>query len=241
MLGCGLDRAGICIPGFVSVPGGTDEDLESGGVFTVGVAAPFGEGCISPLAPASLFVKDEIAHPAHEASFCGVPILGAPVGATSGGGRTLSGNVCPYRFTLCRYCSRHLLAWSRTIFSLSINDGHTAGRIFIAQSSSVKKSEVAASAIRAALRAWTKGSRNDRVKAATSTFVLVLGPRFFAIFPKQIVVFVRMPGCSSFAVFARCRRSSPLITRSDSFGTTTKTALTVCSRTTGARSAKPVT
>ena len=66
-------------------------------------------------------------------------------------------------------------------------------------------------------------------------------PKFRAIFPRQIVVLVRMPGCSSFAVLARCRSSSPLMIRSDSFGTTTSTALTVSSLTTGARSVKPVT
>jgi hypothetical protein len=68
-----------------------------------------------------------------------------------------------------------------------------------------------------------------------------LAPKFLAILPKHIVVFVLIPGCSSFAVFARCLNSSPLIVRSDSFGTTTSTALTVCSRTTGATSEKPVT
>ena len=55
-----------------------------------------------------------------------------------------------------------------------------------------------------------------------------------------MVVFVRIPGCSSFAVFARCFKSSPLIVRSESLVTTVKTALTVCSRTTGARSENPV-
>ena len=61
-------------------------------------------------------------------------------------------------------------------FSLSTNDGHRAGRILVAQSSSVKTSEVAASASRAALRACTKGSRNEREKADTSTFCLVWSP-----------------------------------------------------------------
>ena len=42
-----------------------------------------------------------------------------------------------------------------------------------AQSSSVKQSAVASNAINAAIRAWTNGSRNDRRKAAVSTFSLV--------------------------------------------------------------------
>ena len=58
-------------------------------------------------------------------------------------------------------------------FSLSSNDGHRAGRILVAQSSSVKISDVAASASKAALRACTKGSRSERAKAATSIFCLV--------------------------------------------------------------------
>lgn len=66
-------------------------------------------------------------------------------------------------------------------------------------------------------------------------------PKLRAIFPKQMVVFVRMPGCSSLDVFARCFSSSPLITRSDSLVTTVKTALTVCSRSSGATSVNPVT
>lgn len=48
---------------------------------------------ISPLAPPSLLVNDEMAHPVQELSFCGVPMRGAFVLATSGGGRTLSGMV----------------------------------------------------------------------------------------------------------------------------------------------------
>jgi len=66
-------------------------------------------------------------------------------------------------------------------------------------------------------------------------------PSFRAILPRQMVVFVLMPGCSSLAVFARCRSSSPFIILSESFGTTIRTALTVCSRTNGATSLKPVT
>lgn len=60
-----------------------------------------------------------------------------------------------------------------TYFSRSIKDGHKAGRILLAQSSSLKRSDVAASARSAAFRACTNGSRSDREKAATSTFCLV--------------------------------------------------------------------
>ena len=70
---------------------------------------------------------------------------------------------------------------------------------------------------------------------------LTFAPKLRAIFPRQIVVLVRIPGCSSFAVFARCFSSSPLIVLSESFVTMVKTAFTVCSRTTGAMSEKPVT
>lgn len=66
-----------------------------------------------------------------------------------------------------------------------------------------------------------------------------LCPKFFAIFPKQIVVFVRIPGCSSFAVRARNFNRSPLIVRSLNLSMTASTALTVCSRTTGATSVNP--
>jgi len=145
-----------------------------------------------------------------------------------------------------------------TNFSLSSKEGHKAGRILLAQSSSLNRSEVAASANKAAFRAWTNGSRNERAKAATSTFCLVydpvsscnseinqwihtLAPRFRAILPRQIVVFVRIPGCSSFDVFARYFSNSPLIVRSDNFVMIVRTALTVCSRTKGAASVKPET
>ena len=56
-----------------------------------------------------------------------------------------------------------------------------------------------------------------------------------------MVVFVLMPGCSSFAVFAKCLRSSPLSVRSDNLGAIDKMDFTVCSRTTGVMSVKPVT
>jgi hypothetical protein len=115
------------------------------------------------------------------------------------------------------------------------------GSSLAAQSSSLKRSAVAARAMSAALRACTNGSRSERANAAVRTFARLLEPKFLAILPKQIVVFVRIPGCSSFAVLARCRKSSPLMTRSDNFGTIVRIDLTVCSRTTGARSVKPVT
>lgn len=74
-----------------------------------------------------------------------------------------------------------------------------------------------------------------------STFDLEPVPRYFPIFPRQIVVFVRMPGCSSLAVFARYRRSSPLIVLSESLLMTIRIDFTVCSRIIGAVSVKPVT
>lgn len=52
---------------------------------------------------------------------------------------------------------------------------------------------------------------------------------------------VLMPGSESFEVFARYLRRSPFTTLSDSFGMMVKTDLTVCSRTRGAISVKPVT
>lgn len=54
---------------------------------------------ISPLAVDILFVNDDIAQPAHDVSFCGVPILGvAPLtGPTfEGGGRIVSGRLVAY-------------------------------------------------------------------------------------------------------------------------------------------------
>ena len=66
-------------------------------------------------------------------------------------------------------------------------------------------------------------------------------PRFRAIFPRQMVVLVRIPGCSSLDVFASCFSKSPLIVRSESLVMIVRTAFTVCSRTSGATSVKPVT
>ena len=68
-----------------------------------------------------------------------------------------------------------------------------------------------------------------------------LVPRLRAIFPRQIVVLVRIPGCSSLEVLASCFSKSPLIVRSESLVIMVRTALTVCSRTSGATSVKPVT
>lgn len=139
------------------------------------------------------------------------------------------------------YTSIVLMAWSRTSFSLSMRRGQIDGNILAAQSSSVKYSLVTASASREAFRAWTKGSRRDLVKAAMRTLDLVEVPRFLAILPRQMVVFVRIPGCSSFAVFARYLSNSPLMVLSESLVMRVSTDLSVCSRTTGAMSVKPVT
>ena len=58
-------------------------------------------------------------------------------------------------------------------FSLSTSEGHRDGRILVAQSSSLYRSEVAASARSAAFRAWTNGSLKERVNAAVRTFCRV--------------------------------------------------------------------
>ena len=77
-----------------SITGGLDDDLslfDSWGFATL--------DCMSPLAVASLFVKDEIAQPAHPVvSFCGVPMRGiAPFATTTaGGGKIVSGSEFPY-------------------------------------------------------------------------------------------------------------------------------------------------
>lgn len=211
-----------------------------------GTVIPFAAGCISPTAVDTLLVNDEMAHPVQDAASlgCVVFILAEEEvveSAALGGGRTVSGNVNPYFRTRCKYASIVLLAESLINFSLSIKQGHIAGKIRFAQSSSEKTSAVTLNAINAAFLAWTNGSRKEREKAAIKTFDLVLAPRFFDIFPRHMVVFVRMPGCSSFAVLARCLRSSPLITLSESLSITVNTAFTVCSRTIGATSVKPVT
>lgn len=62
---------------------------------------------------------------------------------------------------------------SATYFSLSRRMGQMAGKILLAQSSSVKKSIVAHRASNPATRAWAKGSRRDRVKAAIRTLARV--------------------------------------------------------------------
>lgn len=75
--------------------GGTDEGRVWVGT---GGGMPFALGWISPLAVASLFVKEEMAQPDHEVSFWGVPMRGtAPLVVVAlGGGRMVSGNVVPY-------------------------------------------------------------------------------------------------------------------------------------------------
>ena len=77
--------------------------------------------------------------------------------------------------------------------------------------------------------------------AIDSQRVHTVAPRLRAILPRQMVVLVRIPGCSSFEVFARCFSNSPLTVRSESLVMIVKTAFTVCSRTKGATSVKPVT
>jgi hypothetical protein len=62
-----------------------------------------------------------------------------------------------------------------------------------------------------------------------------------AILPRQIVVLVRMPGCSSLAVLAKYLSNSPLMVRSESFVMIVRTDFNVCSLTTGATSVNPVT
>ena len=91
-----------------SAVGGTEEDLALAGAATL----PLGFDCISPLAVASLFVKDEIAQPAQEVSFWGVPIRGtAPLRApVLGGGNIVSGSVLAYFRIRCVYTSNVLFA-----------------------------------------------------------------------------------------------------------------------------------
>lgn len=91
-----------------SAVGGTEEDRALAGA----AGLPLGFDCISPLAVASLFVKDEIAQPAQEVSFWGVPIRGiAPLTAPElGGGNTVSGSVLAYFRTRCVYTSNVLFA-----------------------------------------------------------------------------------------------------------------------------------
>jgi hypothetical protein len=66
-----------------AVEGGTDDER--------GAALPLEPARISPLAALSLFVKDEMAQPAHDVSFAGVPIRGAPPPATDDEGIAVSG------------------------------------------------------------------------------------------------------------------------------------------------------
>lgn len=196
----------------------------------VGVVVPLlVEGSISPAAVDSLLVKDEIAQPVHdEASLAWGVLMRGPAPSVAGcGGSTVSGMLAAAFLILFMYTSSVFSAWSRIIFSLSMREGQIAGMTFEAQSSSVKCSEVAANAMREALRACTNGSRSERVKAAIRTLLLFETPRFLAIFPRQMVVLVLMPGCSSLAVFARYFSSSPLTTLSESLPMMTNTDLRV--------------
>lgn len=61
-----------------------------------GVVSPVDPARISPLAALSLFVKDEMAHPAQDVSCACVPIRGAPPPATDGDERAVSGMVWVY-------------------------------------------------------------------------------------------------------------------------------------------------
>lgn len=138
-----LDVVGAAVDGR---EGGADEEAGT-------EDAPL-EEVISPAAAESLFVKDEMAQPAQPAaaSAWGVPILGFPEIALSGG-RAVSGMLSTAFLILWTYTSSVLTAWSRISFSLSMSDGQMAGRTRVAQSSSEKCSDVTDRAIRAAFRA----------------------------------------------------------------------------------------
>ena len=73
--------------------------VEEGRSATVRSAALLvGFACMSPLVDVILFVKEDMAQPAHDVSVCGVPIRGvSPLAELAlGGGRTVSGNEFPY-------------------------------------------------------------------------------------------------------------------------------------------------
>lgn len=70
-----------------------------------------------------------------------------------GGGRAVSAIEEANFLIRCRYASMVLLAESRIIFSLSMRQGHKAGNIRLAQSSSLKASFVTVNAIKAAFLA----------------------------------------------------------------------------------------
>jgi hypothetical protein len=157
--------------------GGTDAERFPASTFNV--EPSFALEVISPLAAASLLVKDDMAQPAQEAaSDCALPMRGAlepipVVVAVVGGGRTLSGIVAEYFLMRARKTSKVFAAESRTTFSLSTRAGHIDGKILVAQSSSGNNSLVALKAINAAFLACTNGSRNERAKAADKTFTRV--------------------------------------------------------------------
>ena len=94
------DGRGASIEG---VAGEEEERVRAG---ALGAERPLGLDAISPLAAATLLVKEEIAQPAHEeVSFEGVPIRGvAPfvVAVVPEGGRAVSGRVDPYLRTRVR-------------------------------------------------------------------------------------------------------------------------------------------
>ena len=90
-------------------------------------------------------------------------------------------------------------------------------------------------------REYLCASLSMSISAAQARRRLAFEDRCFEILPRHIVVFVRIPGCSSLAVLAKCLRSSPFRIRSESFGARERTALTVCSRTRGTTSENPVT
>lgn len=113
---------------------------------------------ISPTAVDTLLVKEEMAQPVHEAASLGwgVLIRGAPAlveSVAAGGGNTVSAIVLACFLIRWRKRSMVLFAWSRMSFSLSIKLGQMAGNILLATSSSLKESEVAPNAIRAAFLA----------------------------------------------------------------------------------------
>lgn len=110
-------------------------------------------------------------------------------------------------------------ALSLTPLSTSVVSGHSAGKIRFATSCNKKYCCVAANAKILAALAGGNGSRVPRINAPINTcdnvvyyyisfyksyiwikitFCLIWGWRCWAIFPKQTVVLVRMPPCSSF-------------------------------------------
>lgn len=105
-----LDSVGLSV--FAEAGGGTDEGR------CCCVEAPLVPDWISPLAAVSLFVKEDIAQPAQDVSFAGVPMRGAlapPAAVREGGGSTVSGMDCACFLIRARYISTVFVAWSRII------------------------------------------------------------------------------------------------------------------------------